>query len=107
MDTKLSVGNHAAFSFPKSGNALYPARYAALEGGVPVEVPASFVEMQCGSAITAVNAAACRIIAQEARKEGISMPITEQVYEVLFNQKKPSEALKDLMNRDLKPEIHN
>lgn len=41
--------------------AIDPARYAALLGGLPVEVPATFIEMQCGSAISAINAAACRI----------------------------------------------
>ncbi|MBQ4254286.1 MAG: glycerol-3-phosphate dehydrogenase, partial [Erysipelotrichaceae bacterium] len=56
---------------------------------------------------TVEGVAACKIIAEEARKEGISMPITEQVYEILFNLKRPSDALKDLMSRDLKPEIHD
>jgi acetyl-CoA acetyltransferase family protein len=45
----------------KDSIAADPARYAALAAGLPVEVPATFIEMQCGSAITAVNAAACQI----------------------------------------------
>jgi len=43
--------------------AFAPARYAALASGLPAEVPATFIEMQCGSAITAINAAACKITA--------------------------------------------
>lgn len=50
-----------------AGNALRdaksanPARYAALCAGLPVETEAHYVEMQCGSAITAVNHAAAMI----------------------------------------------
>jgi len=38
-------------------------------------------------------------------KYDIEMPITEQVYEVLFNAKSAEDALRDLMTRDLKSEI--
>lgn len=50
-----------------AGNALRdarsanPARYATLCAGYPVETEAHYVEMQCGSAITAVNHAAAMI----------------------------------------------
>ena len=47
---------------------------------------------------------ACRIICTEARELGISMPITEQLYQVLFEHKKPSEAIYQLMTRSLKEE---
>jgi glycerol-3-phosphate dehydrogenase len=33
------------------------------------------------------------------------MPILEQVYAVLYNNKKASEAVKDLLARDLKEEL--
>jgi glycerol-3-phosphate dehydrogenase (NAD(P)+) len=39
------------------------------------------------------------------QKFDIEMPITKQVYEVLFNQKNPRDALLELMKRDLKSEI--
>lgn len=42
---------------------------------------------------------------QLAKKYKVSMPITEEVYKVLFNNKKPSEAVKDLMLRQAKPEL--
>lgn len=41
--------------------AVDPARYIALKAGLPIETSAVFVEMQCGSAITAINHAACKI----------------------------------------------
>lgn len=40
-----------------------------------------------------------------ARKHGIPMPITEQVYKVLFEDKDPHAALTDLMTREPKDEV--
>ncbi len=37
-------------------------------------------------------------------QHGIEMPITEQVYAILYEDKPPSEAVRDLMARELKPE---
>lgn len=39
-------------------------------------------------------------------KLGIEMPITEQVYNVIYHRKNPKEAAKELMNRTLKPEFY-
>ena len=39
-----------------------------------------------------------------ARRHGIEMPITEAVYEILFEGKRPVEAVDDLMNRAAKDE---
>ncbi|WP_291319401.1 NAD(P)H-dependent glycerol-3-phosphate dehydrogenase [Desulfonatronospira sp.] len=39
-----------------------------------------------------------------AQKMDVDMPITEQVYQVLFARKDPREAVQDLMSRDLKME---
>lgn len=41
---------------------------------------------------------------QLAKKHGIEMPITVEVYKTLFEDKSPREAVKDLMLRQLKPE---
>ena len=38
-------------------------------------------------------------------KYGVSLPIIGQVNQVLFENKNPGEAVKDLMLRDSKPEI--
>jgi len=43
-----------------------PARWAALAAGLDYETSASYVEMQCGSAIDAVNHAAWKILANHA-----------------------------------------
>jgi acetyl-CoA acetyltransferase family protein len=45
---------------------LNPARYALLAAGLPIETTASFVEMQCGSAIDSINHAAWKILAGAA-----------------------------------------
>lgn len=40
-----------------------------------------------------------------AQKYKVEMPITFEVYEVLFNNKPPGTAIRDLMSRDLKTEV--
>ncbi|MBW2624301.1 MAG: NAD(P)-dependent glycerol-3-phosphate dehydrogenase, partial [Deltaproteobacteria bacterium] len=40
-----------------------------------------------------------------AAREGVDVPLTREVFEVLYNGKTPLEALYDLMKRDLKPEL--
>ncbi|MBQ1533105.1 MAG: NAD(P)-dependent glycerol-3-phosphate dehydrogenase [Solobacterium sp.] len=47
---------------------------------------------------------ACKAVHDEAHARGISMPITDEVYAVLFENKKPTDAIHDLMNRELKAE---
>ena len=43
-----------------------PARYVVLAAGLPLETSASYVEMQCGSAIDSINHAAWKMLAGEA-----------------------------------------
>ena len=45
-------------------------------------------------------------VMQLSLKLNIEMPITEQVYRVIYEHKNPQEAAKDLMNRTLKPEFY-
>jgi len=47
-------------------SALNPARWVTLASGLPESTSASYVEMQCGSAIDSINHAACKIIAGQA-----------------------------------------
>src|SRR4030043_1140833 len=47
-------------------HALNPARWMTLAAGLPKETPASYIEMQCGSAIDSINHAAWRILADQA-----------------------------------------
>ncbi len=42
---------------------------------------------------------------QLAQKYNMEMPITEQVYKILFEKKDPKQAVKDLMTREPKPEV--
>jgi glycerol-3-phosphate dehydrogenase (NAD(P)+) len=40
-----------------------------------------------------------------SKKMGVEMPITEQVYQILYEGKRPEDAVKELMSRKLKMEI--
>lgn len=46
----------------------------------------------------------CKVIAEEAQKKGIEMPVVEAVYNVLFCGQKPSLAVQNVMLRPLKEE---
>lgn len=48
---------------------------------------------------------ACKVIYAEAKKQGIDMPIVEQVYQILYENKSPKQAIIDLMGRSLKAEM--
>ncbi len=50
---------------------------------------------------------ACKVVFEEAKKLGIEMPITNAVYDVLYQNRKPLDAIEELMMRDLKSEEHN
>jgi len=50
---------------------------------------------------------ACRAFYQLKEKLGVSMPITDVLYKVLFEGKDPKEAVYELMSRDKKDEIYN
>lgn len=43
-------------------------------------------------------------VRQLARRENIEMPISEEVYQILYKNKNPKESLRDLMSRGLKGE---
>jgi len=47
----------------------------------------------------------CRAGYAMARKYEVEMPITTEVYRVLFEDKDPGEAVADLMGRSLKEEV--
>ncbi|MCF0115439.1 MAG: NAD(P)-dependent glycerol-3-phosphate dehydrogenase [Erysipelotrichaceae bacterium] len=53
---------------------------------------------------TVEGVGACKVVYEEAQRLGISMPITEQVYKVLYEGAEPSSCVKVLMSRELKPE---
>lgn len=47
---------------------------------------------------------ACKVVHEEAERLNISMPITDEVYAVLYEGKSPMDAISDLMKRELKAE---
>lgn len=48
---------------------------------------------------------ACKVVYEQAGKEGIEMPIVNQVYAVLYENKSPQDAIAQLMGRSLKSEM--
>ena len=68
--TKIAEKAHVDTVFCGSAiggtSALNPARWAVLASGLPMTTAASYIEMQCGSAIDSINHAAWRIIADQA-----------------------------------------
>ena len=63
---KGHVDSVFAGSATHCSHALNPARWMSLAAGLPHETSASYVEMQCGSAIDAINHAAWKILANQA-----------------------------------------
>lgn len=62
-------------------------------------------EILSGTQMIAEGVRNTRSIYQLAERLGVEMPIVEQMYLVLYQQKKPREAVRDLMQRSLKAEI--
>ncbi len=50
---------------------------------------------------------ACKVVYEEAKKMNIEMPITNAVYDVLYNGRNPEDAIRELMSRELKSEENN
>src|SRR5258708_10252958 len=60
-----AVGSVILGNVIQAGNKMNPARQAAIEGGVPVSVPAMTVNRVCGSGAQAIVTAAQQIVAGE------------------------------------------
>jgi glycerol-3-phosphate dehydrogenase (NAD(P)+) len=61
-------------------------------------------DVLAGMVMVAEGVDASRAVRALAKKSGVEMPITEQVYQVLFRGKDPLRAVTDLMLRRPKPE---
>jgi glycerol-3-phosphate dehydrogenase (NAD(P)+) len=61
-------------------------------------------QVQSEMKMVAEGVRSTRSVYQLAQREKIEMPITEAVYEVLFEQKKPEEKVRELMSRSAKRE---
>ncbi len=66
INEKTRVDSVFLGSATHCSNALNPARWATLASGLGYETSASYVEMQCGSAIDSINHAAWKILANQA-----------------------------------------
>ncbi len=61
-------------------------------------------QFEKSSAMVAEGVETTKAIKKLSDQLGLEMPITNEVYQILFNKKNPREALKSLMKRSLKPE---
>ena len=64
-------------------------------------------DILAGMVMVAEGVDTCRSARAMAEKYQVEMPITEEVYKVLFEDKPPAEAVADLMGRSLKEEVWN
>lgn len=65
----------------------------------------SLAEVQASMQMIAEGVASTRSVHQLAQKLGIEMPIVAQVYHILYEDKDPQLAMRDLMLRELKAEF--
>ncbi|UCB53257.1 MAG: glycerol-3-phosphate dehydrogenase, partial [Candidatus Zixiibacteriota bacterium] len=65
----------------------------------------SLEEVQSGMSMVAEGIRTARSAFQLSSKYEVEMPITQQVHQVLFENKSPREAMIELMTRDPKSEI--
>lgn len=65
----------------------------------------TLTEVLAGMKMVAEGVPTCRSAYALAKKLNVEMPITEECYHVLFENKSVKQAVSDLMNRELKAEI--
>lgn len=61
-------------------------------------------EVLMGMTQVAEGVKATRVVYEVAKKKGIEMPITGQIYQVLFENKDPRQVVKELMTRTIRSE---
>jgi glycerol-3-phosphate dehydrogenase (NAD(P)+) len=64
-------------------------------------------EITAGMNMVAEGVRTARSAYELSKKMGVEMPITAQVYQILYEEKNPIEAVKDLMGRELKVELEH
>ena len=64
----------------------------------------SLDQIESSTAMVAEGVETTKAVKQLSAHMDIEMPITNEVYEILFNNKNPHQALKELMKRRLQPE---
>ncbi len=60
-------------------------------------------QTEIGQVVEGIQAA--RAVWQVAHRQAVDMPITEQIYRILYEDQSPSSAVEALMARDLRPEF--
>jgi glycerol-3-phosphate dehydrogenase (NAD(P)+) len=73
--------------------------------GIQIAQGKSVQEITQGTRMVAEGMRNTRSVYMLARSLGAEMPIVEQMYKVIHEGKKPAEAVRDLMQRSLKPEL--
>ncbi len=73
--------------------------------GIQIAQGKSVQEITQGTRMVAEGIRNTRSVYMLARSLGAEMPIVEQMYKVIHEGKKPAEAVRDLMQRSLKPEL--
>jgi glycerol-3-phosphate dehydrogenase (NAD(P)+) len=63
-----------------------------------------FEEIMKGLKTVAEGVKTAKATRELARKQGVEMPVVEEVYQIIYEGKDPRQALKDLMGRELKGE---
>ncbi len=74
------------------------------QAGFKIGQQDSAVEFMKNLTTTVEGVHATKVVYEVMKEENIDMPLTEQAYLVLYKGKKPSDAIRDLMLRDLKHE---
>ena len=93
----------AAYGFNKSHSAAYAVlayQTAYLKAHYPVEFRAASMTLDMN------NTDKLNDFRQDAKRLGIEMPVTENVYQVLEGNRTPQECVADLMGRSPKKERH-
>jgi glycerol-3-phosphate dehydrogenase (NAD(P)+) len=72
--------------------------------GIKLGQGLSLSQATAGSRMVAEGVKTTKSVYDVSRNIGIEMPITEQVYQILYNNKDPGDAIKELMGRELKEE---
>ncbi|MFP4037566.1 MAG: NAD(P)H-dependent glycerol-3-phosphate dehydrogenase, partial [Desulfobacteraceae bacterium] len=62
-------------------------------------------EIQSGMNMVAEGVRTALSAHELGKREGVDLPITDQVYEILYRGKEPRDALRELMTRELKMEL--
>ena len=73
--------------------------------GVQIAQGKSVQQIIQGTRMVAEGVRNTRSVYELARSLQAEMPIVEQMYKVIYEGKKPAEAVRDLMQRSLKPEL--